>query len=68
WVLRLLHRYPNDLITVWCAPVEKQLHEAASYSFFRSYFKMLHSTIKQHTIGIENTYNIDKKSFIIRVM
>ncbi|KAF1928543.1 uncharacterized protein M421DRAFT_62232, partial [Didymella exigua CBS 183.55] len=62
-----LRRY-NDLLTAWSAPIEKQHHDAASYDSFCSYFNLLHSTIKQHSIQPENTYNIDEEGFIIRVM
>ena len=48
--------------------MEKQRHDAASYNSFRLYFNLLHSTIKQHAIEVENIYNIDKKGFIIRVI
>ncbi|KAF1925384.1 uncharacterized protein M421DRAFT_69992, partial [Didymella exigua CBS 183.55] len=50
------------------APIEKQRYNAALYNLFRLYFNLLHSTIKQHLIQLENTYNIDKKGFIIRVI
>ncbi|KAF1923989.1 uncharacterized protein M421DRAFT_73656, partial [Didymella exigua CBS 183.55] len=63
-----LHRYPNELLTAWSAPIEKQRHNAALYNSFRLYFNLLHSTIKQHAIEVENTYNMDKKGFIIRVI
>ncbi|KAF1925598.1 uncharacterized protein M421DRAFT_69684, partial [Didymella exigua CBS 183.55] len=63
-----LHRYPNKLLTAWSAPMEKQRHDAALYDSFRLYFNLLHSIIKQHAIEVENTYNIDKKGFMIRVI
>jgi hypothetical protein len=48
--------------------MEKQRHDAASYDSFRLYFDLLYSTIKQHAVEVENTYNIDEKGFIIRVI
>jgi hypothetical protein len=68
WVMRFLHRYPDDLLKAWSAPMEKQRHDAASYDSFRSYFDLLHSTIEQHSIQPENTYNMDEKGFMIGVM
>ncbi|KAF1927805.1 uncharacterized protein M421DRAFT_65115, partial [Didymella exigua CBS 183.55] len=67
-VTRFLYRYPDNLLTAWSAPIEKQRHDAALYDSFCLYFDLLHSTIKQHLIQLENTYNIDKKGFIIRVI
>jgi hypothetical protein len=68
WVSRFLHRYPDDLLTAWTTPMEKSRHDAASYDSFCSYFDLLHSTIKQHSIEPENTYNMDEKGFMIGVM
>jgi hypothetical protein len=68
WVMRFLHRYPDDLLKASSAPMEKQRHDAASYDSFRSYFDLLHSTIEQHSIQPENTYNMDEKGFMTGVM
>ncbi|KAF1922357.1 uncharacterized protein M421DRAFT_78579, partial [Didymella exigua CBS 183.55] len=67
-VTRFLYCYPDNLLTAWSAPMEKQRHNAALYNSFCSYFNLLHSTIKQHSIQPENTYNIDEKGFMIRVI
>jgi hypothetical protein len=68
WVSRFLHRYPDDLLTAWTTPMEKSHHDAALYDSFCSYFDLLHSIIKQHSIEPENTYNMDEKEFMIGVM
>jgi hypothetical protein len=48
--------------------MEKARHDAASYDSFCSYFDLLHSTIEQHSIEPENTYNMDEKGFMIGVI
>ena len=48
--------------------MEKSRHDAASYDSFCSYFDLLHSTIKQHSIEPKNTYNTDEKGLMIGVM
>jgi hypothetical protein len=68
WISRFLHRYPNELLTASSALMEKQRHDAALYNSFRLYFNLLHSTIKQHVVEVENTYNMDKKGFMIGVI
>jgi hypothetical protein len=35
---------------------------------YKYYFTLLHSKIEEYNILAKNTYNIDKKGFIIRVI
>ncbi|KAF2464683.1 uncharacterized protein BDR25DRAFT_241692, partial [Lindgomyces ingoldianus] len=32
------------------------------------YFKLIHKKIKQYSIELQHTYNINKKGFLIRVL
>ena len=48
--------------------MESSCHKADSAKKYKLYFQLLYLKIKEHKVLPENTYNIDKKGFIIRVI
>jgi hypothetical protein len=68
WVTRFLNRHQDKLINAWTTPIESSRHKADSAKRYSLYFQLLHLKIKEHNILPKNTYNIDEKGFIIRVI
>jgi hypothetical protein len=48
--------------------MESTRHAADNYERYRLYFNLLTKKVKEFDILPKNTYNIDKKGFIIRVI
>ena len=48
--------------------MESGRHKADSAKKYKLYFQLLHLKIKEHEVLPKNTYNIDEKGFIIRVI
>jgi hypothetical protein len=47
--------------------METSRHNADSAAKYSLYFKLLHQKIEEYKVLPENTYNIDKKGFMIGV-
>jgi hypothetical protein len=60
-----IHRNEENLIAKWTSGMDRNRYEADSGWKYKRYFNLLHSTIDKYNILPENTYNIDKKGFII---
>jgi hypothetical protein len=48
--------------------METSRYEANSSNRYRLYFNLLYGKIKEHKVEAKNTYNMDEKVFIIRVI
>jgi hypothetical protein len=68
WVSRLIHRHPNDLLTAWTTPMEGNRHEADNSERCRLYFDLLTRKVKGFDVLPRDTYNMDEKGFMIRVI
>jgi hypothetical protein len=68
WVTQLLYRYPDDLTTAWATPIESTRYAADNYKRYYLYFNLLTKKVKEFDVLPKNTYNIDEKGFIIRVI
>lgn len=68
WVTRLLRRYPDTLITAWTTPMDTNHHNPDNTERYCAYFELLHTKITEFDVLPENTYNMDKKGFIIGVI
>jgi hypothetical protein len=66
WVTRFINRHQDYLITRWTSGIDCVRHDADSGLRYAKYFDLLYYTIKKYKVLPRNTYNIDKKGFIIR--
>jgi hypothetical protein len=67
WVTRFLHRQNNDLLTKWTTNIDRNRHQADSYSKYRLYFDLLHSKMREYNVDARNTYNMDEKGFFVGI-
>ena len=68
WVTRLIHRHPYHLLTAWTTPMEGNRHNTDNGERYKLYFGLLSRKVKEFDILPENTYNMDKKGFMIGVV
>jgi hypothetical protein len=54
-----------DLISRWATGIDRSRHQADSGSKYNLYFELLHNKISQYSIEPCNTYNMDKKGFLL---
>jgi hypothetical protein len=66
WVLRFVERHKDALITKWTSGMDRNRHQADSEHKYSLYFDLLEFKISEHSVLPKNTYNIDKKGFMIR--
>ena len=65
WVKRFIKRYKNMIKSSYLLPLDKVQKRADSALYYSLYFELLGRKIKQYNILPKNTYNIDKKGFLI---
>ncbi|KAF1943376.1 hypothetical protein EJ02DRAFT_486408 [Clathrospora elynae] len=65
WVLRFKARYHNKLISKYTTTMDATRHTANSYIKYKLYFDLLHGKMEEHEILPKNSYNMDKKVFMI---
>jgi hypothetical protein len=68
WLTRFLHRNHRVLTTSYATLIETGRHKANSSKEYRLYFEELHGVIERHGVTAENTYNIDRKGFMIGIV
>jgi hypothetical protein len=68
WVDRFIRRHQVDLISRWVTGIDRSRHQADSEMKYSLYFKLLHSKLSQYDIEPRNTYNIDKKGFLLGIL
>ena len=67
-VTRFLHRYHDQLKSVWTTGMDSERHNAESGYKYELYFKLLQQKITQYRLSPEHTYNMDEKGFAIGVL
>ncbi|OCK73331.1 hypothetical protein K432DRAFT_313067, partial [Lepidopterella palustris CBS 459.81] len=65
WVKRFIERHKNTIKLSYLLPLDKVRKKANSALYYSLYFELLGQKIKRYDILPENTYNIDKKGFLI---
>jgi hypothetical protein len=68
WVTRFINRHSIDLASHWTTGIDAVRHYADSGYKYKLYFDLLHQKIVEHEVEQENTYNMDKKGFMIGVL
>jgi hypothetical protein len=62
------HRHQDTLISKRGTTMDATRQAANSHFKYKLYFDLLHSKIEEHSVLPYNTYNMDKKGFIIGVI
>jgi hypothetical protein len=65
WVSRFLNQHTDELTSQWSASIDRQRHTADSGDKHKVYFEQLGGKINYYEVETENTYNMDKKGFMI---
>jgi hypothetical protein len=65
WVLRFLHQQKDQLTAKWTTRMDRNRHQANSESKYTLYFNLLHQIMQQYDVEPENTYDMDKKGFLV---
>jgi hypothetical protein len=68
WVTRFYHCHEHNLILNWSTDIDAVRYAADSYYKYELYFHYLYSKIKEYNIMPENSYNMNKKSFMIGII
>jgi hypothetical protein len=68
WVDRFIQRYQVDLISRWATGIDRSRHQADSEIKYSLYFKLLNSKLSKYDVEPCNTYNMDKKGFMLGVL
>jgi hypothetical protein len=68
WVTRFKARHHNALISKYTTAMDTTRHAADSYIKYKLYFDLLHGKMEEHEIEPKNSYNMDKKGFMIGVI
>jgi hypothetical protein len=66
WVDRFVARNKDQLITKWSSGMDRNRHKANSEHKYSLYFNLLEWKLSEYSVLPENTYNMDKKGFMIR--
>jgi hypothetical protein len=67
-VTRFKACHDDELISKYTTAIDATRYTADLYIKYKLYFDLLHGKIKEHEILPKNSYNIDKKGFIIGVI
>jgi hypothetical protein len=67
WVTRSITRHRNTLISKWTSAMNAVRHRADSKLKYKLYFNLLHDKIESYNVLPSNTYNLNKKGFMIGV-
>ncbi|KAF1925335.1 uncharacterized protein M421DRAFT_70170, partial [Didymella exigua CBS 183.55] len=68
WVTRFLYYHNNCLLPRYATAMDSDCHYAELYTKYKQYFNILYPKINKYNVELENTYNIHKTGFIIRVI
>jgi hypothetical protein len=68
WVDRFLNRHPDALSRHWTTSMDCSRQYADSYSKYYAYFQLISRKIQQYSVETKNTYNMDKKGFMLGVV
>ncbi|KAF2822357.1 hypothetical protein CC86DRAFT_448175 [Ophiobolus disseminans] len=62
------HQHEDKLISKYTTAIDATRHTADSYIKYKLYFDLLHGKTEEHKILPKNSYNMDKKGFMIGVI
>ena len=65
WVTRWIAQHKDTIRAGYLTPINKAKKKADSALYYSLYFKLLGCKIKEYNIQPGDTYNIDKKGFLI---
>jgi hypothetical protein len=68
WVTRFKARHHDALISKYTTAMDATRHAADSYIKYKLHFDLLHGKMEEHEIQPHNSYNMDKKGFMIGVI
>ena len=68
WVTRFVNKHHDQLISRWTSGMDYVRHQADSEAKYKLYFDLLHGKTEEYDVLPENTYNMDEKGFMIRVI
>jgi hypothetical protein len=68
WVTCFKHCHEDALISRYTTAMDATRYTADSYIKYKSYFDLLHGKMEEHETLPENSYNKDKKGFMIGVI
>jgi hypothetical protein len=68
WVYQFLYCHEDVLVFKNAHPMDRQRHQANSYSKYQAYFTYLESKLQEYQVPADQTYNIDEKGFAIGTM
>ncbi|KAJ8113337.1 hypothetical protein OPT61_g4512 [Boeremia exigua] len=67
WVTRFINKYTINLISKYSTGMDSDCHKADSHSKYKLYFDLLQAKIDEYNVEVEDTYNMDKKGFLIGI-
>jgi hypothetical protein len=67
WVTQFLNHNKDDLVSKWTMSMDRNRHQADSGFKYKLYFDLLHHKMEEYDVEPRNTYNMDKKGFLIGV-
>jgi hypothetical protein len=65
WVVRFVHRYPNNLISKWTTGMDNSRHKADSNTKYSLYFDLLRDKFDQYRVEAHHIYNMDEKGYML---
>ncbi|KAF2819000.1 hypothetical protein CC86DRAFT_432449 [Ophiobolus disseminans] len=68
WVMRFKARHHDALISKCATAMDATRYAANSYIKYKLHFDLLHGKMEEHEIQPHNSYNMDKKDFMIGVI
>jgi hypothetical protein len=66
-VTQSLNRNKDDLVSKWTTSMDRNHYQADSGFKYKLYFDLLHHKMEEYDVEPCNTYNMDKKGFLIGV-
>jgi hypothetical protein len=67
WVTQFLNRNKDDLMSKWTTSMNCNRHQADSGFKYKLYFDLPHHKMDEYVVEPRNTFNMDKKGFLIGV-
>jgi hypothetical protein len=67
WVTQFLNHNKDNLVSKWTTSMDRNRHQADSGFKYKLYFDLLHHKMEEYDVKPRNTYNMDKKGFLIGV-
>jgi len=68
WPTRFISKYSSKLDSGFLKGFDLSQKKANSLEAYRRYFKLLFEKIDEYNISPQNSYNMDKKGFLIGVL